>query len=448
VADPARAKRLAKRISTIVASAIEYEIKDPRLAGVTITDAKVSTKAGYFLTGDQKTLEHCPFSGVSLADNANKMHLVDLIEMQESRADEIDRISCEEEERISRGFEIDTYFTVENLERVRKAVARSGDSQLLNLRYLPAARLVYVNHKWRSSPNAGFPLGMVNGFWKPKIPDTPKDPAQQPEPHKLVSLTTSNTADALYIEPIQPLGLTAAGVISLQHALKRAIEAEFQVEPAEIGVVAVGDMAAPNIFIYEAAEGSLGILSRFADDPATLHRVVRQAQKICRFDDPDYKAKASYDDLLSYQNQRDHKTLDRFEIKDALEKLLTCTVEIQTNSDYRNYNDHYKTLLPALDPNSDLERQFLDFLYKNNLRLPDTAQKYTPGVYSQPDFFYRPGTWLFIDGSVHDKPEVKADDARKRGELHAQGMEVLVYRYDDDLSAFVASRPDIFTKVR
>lgn len=42
MADPARAKRLAKRISAIVASAIEYEIKDPRLEGVTITDAKVS----------------------------------------------------------------------------------------------------------------------------------------------------------------------------------------------------------------------------------------------------------------------------------------------------------------------------------------------------------------------------------------------------------------------
>ena len=42
MADPARARRLAKRISTIVASAIEHEIKDPRLAGVTITDAKVS----------------------------------------------------------------------------------------------------------------------------------------------------------------------------------------------------------------------------------------------------------------------------------------------------------------------------------------------------------------------------------------------------------------------
>jgi ribosome-binding factor A len=42
MADPARARRLAKRISTIVATAIEYEIKDPRLTGVTITDGKVT----------------------------------------------------------------------------------------------------------------------------------------------------------------------------------------------------------------------------------------------------------------------------------------------------------------------------------------------------------------------------------------------------------------------
>jgi len=42
MADPARARRLAKRISEIVASAIEYEIKDPGLVGITIVDAKVS----------------------------------------------------------------------------------------------------------------------------------------------------------------------------------------------------------------------------------------------------------------------------------------------------------------------------------------------------------------------------------------------------------------------
>ncbi len=42
MADPARARRLAKRISEIVASAIERENKDPGLAGVTIVDAKMS----------------------------------------------------------------------------------------------------------------------------------------------------------------------------------------------------------------------------------------------------------------------------------------------------------------------------------------------------------------------------------------------------------------------
>src|SRR6185295_6917932 len=40
--DVGRARRLSKRIGTIVASAIEYEIKDPRLAFVTVTDTKVT----------------------------------------------------------------------------------------------------------------------------------------------------------------------------------------------------------------------------------------------------------------------------------------------------------------------------------------------------------------------------------------------------------------------
>lgn len=40
--DQARASRLAKRIAQIVASALEHEVKDPRLAMVTITDARVT----------------------------------------------------------------------------------------------------------------------------------------------------------------------------------------------------------------------------------------------------------------------------------------------------------------------------------------------------------------------------------------------------------------------
>ena len=40
--DQARARRLAKRISKIVATALEHEVKDPRLNMVTVTDTKVT----------------------------------------------------------------------------------------------------------------------------------------------------------------------------------------------------------------------------------------------------------------------------------------------------------------------------------------------------------------------------------------------------------------------
>ena len=208
---------------------------------------------------------------------------------------------------------------------------------------------------------------MTTGFWKSSVPPL----EEQKEPHRLVTLWTSNLADALYLEPIQPLGLTPTGVVTLQHALKRAIELEFQIEPNEIGVVAVGSPTSPNILLYEAAEGSLGILSRFADDPAVLHAVVSRATTICRYDDEDYKAKASYDDLLSYYNQRDHRIIDRFEIRGALEKLLSCSIEVQTHHSYANYDEHYQSLLTAIDPNSRLERDFIDFLHERGLRLPD-----------------------------------------------------------------------------
>ncbi|MDN6258893.1 MAG: 30S ribosome-binding factor RbfA [Corynebacterium sp.] len=42
MADHARAARMAKRIMTIVASAIERDVKDPRLEFVTVTDCRVT----------------------------------------------------------------------------------------------------------------------------------------------------------------------------------------------------------------------------------------------------------------------------------------------------------------------------------------------------------------------------------------------------------------------
>ena len=416
-----------------------------------LTEAKVSSKTGYFMAGDAAKDSTCPFSGIDLSDNAFKEHLHDLMEMAESRAEEIDRISCEEEERVSRGYEIRTYFSVDggHIDRVRKAVATSTENALLNLRYVPAARLIHVNTQWRSQKTEGFPIGLISGDWRSSMPDTTAEAnANLKEEFRLVKLWTSNLADALYIEPIQPLGLKPDGVITLEHALKRAIERVFQVEPNEIGVVAIGDPEAPNILLYEAAEGSLGILSQFVEDVNVFHNVINQAIALCRFDDVDYKGPASYDDLLSYYNQRDHKIIDRHLIRDALEKLRICSIEIQTNTGFGSYEEQYQALLRGLDPNSSTERKFINHLYQNGLRLPDAAQKRVDGIYVQPDFYYEPRIWVFCDGTPHDEPAVKESDEAKRQAIMARGDEVWAYYYQDDLASIVAARPDIFRKVR
>ena len=381
-------------------------------------------------------IEICPFSQANLGDNANKELIHDLLEMSESRAEEIDRISCEEEERVSKGCGVTTYFSVDggNFDRVRTAFAHSSQTRLLNLRYIPAARLYHVNKQWRAQKSEGFPIGLTSGDWRAALPGPDQEVR---EDFKLVKLFTSNVADALYIEPIEALGLKPNGVITLQHALKRAIETVFQVEPNEIGVHTMGDPEQPNILIYEAAEGSLGILSQFVEDPATFSRIIAAAQAICRFDAPEYLAPASYDDLLSYYNQRDHKVIDRHYIENALEKLALCKIEIQSNTAFRDYEEQYQSMLRNLDPNSSTERAF-----------PDAAQKRLDGIYCQPDFYYEPCFWVFCDGSPHDDPAVQQRDAEQRQLILARGDEVWVWHYRENLASAVAKRSDVFRKVR
>ncbi|MBL8204746.1 MAG: DEAD/DEAH box helicase [Blastocatellia bacterium] len=411
-----------------------------------LSEAKVSTKAGYYLTGEAMKDSTCPFTGENLGDNANKEELRNLMEMTESRAEEIDRISCEEEERTSRGYKIDTYFSVDgHLHRVRKAIAFASDQALLNIRYIPAARLYHVNSQWRSQQTAGFPLGMISGNWRPSMPDPGENLR---EDFQLVKLQTSNLADALYLEPIQALGLRSDGVITLQYAIKRAIEEEFQVEPNELGVVSLGRQEAPNILLYEAAEGSLGILSQFVEDVQVFHRVIERAITICRFDDADYKGPASYDDLLSYYNQRDHRVINRHLIQDALERLRICEIEVQTNSGFQNYEEHYQAMRRALDQTSSTELKFIEYLYQNGLRLPDSAQERVDGIFVQPDFYYEPRIWVFCDGTPHDDPAVQIEDEAKRQAIMARGDEVWVYHYKENLAEKIAARSDIFRKVR
>lgn len=83
MADAPRARKLSKRIAQIVASALEHEVKDPRLARVTITDVKLTgdlhdATVYYTVLGDN--LDTAPdFQGVAAALESAKGVLRSLV---------------------------------------------------------------------------------------------------------------------------------------------------------------------------------------------------------------------------------------------------------------------------------------------------------------------------------------------------------------------------------
>jgi len=411
-----------------------------------LTRAKVCRSSGYWMMGDEYQNETCPVTGVALSEGDNDIRYTDLLDMAETRSERMMRISCEEEERLSRGYDISTYFSVPaGIDTIKKARVTNEGEDFIYLRYIPVARLVQINEKWRVSKEDGFLMGMRSGIWKRQsVLDRP----DQSEEHRRVKLFTTDTADALYIEPTKPLALKNNGILTLQYALKQAIENVFQIESREIGATLIGDPERPNILLYESSEGSLGVLSQFVDDPSTFNKVISEAIHLCRFDNSDYTEPASYDDLLSYYNQRDHQKINRFLIKDALEKLKICKIEIISNPAFRDYNEHYQHLLKSFDPSSSTELEFLGYLYKHGYRLPDKAQQYMEGIYSQPDFFYEPDIHVFCDGKPHDDPKVRKHDKEVRQAIRNKGEQVIVYYYKDQIESVIKKRPDVFKKVK
>lgn len=408
--------------------------------------AKASLQSGYFLTGKDTELDTCPLTGAPLSSDKNKKDFINLVEMSETRGVQKDRISCDEEERASQGFNLDTYFSVPaGIETTTQAKVLSGGEHLLNLRYMPSAMLYTISTGWRKTNEDSFRIGVNSGFWRSHS----FEPKEDSEEVKKIQLYTNDTADALYIQPIKALGLDYNGIITLMYALKRAIEIEFQVESREISVVHIGDEQNPNILIYESAEGSLGVLSQLVASSDVFNNIVRKAIDICRFEEKEYKAPASYDDLLSYYNQRHHLLIDRFLIKEKLDVLKESNVEILSKSSgHESYEEHYQTLLKQVDKTSITEVNFLKFLYDRGLRLPDGAQEKHEDIYVMPDFHYDNRFWIFCDGTPHDKPEVKEKDKKQRQALMNKGQFPIVFYYKDNWDEVIKKWPNIFKKVK
>lgn len=416
---------------------------------------KICPKTGYFLYDKQYGYEVDPITNEPLQLDTERHVHTTLLEIAETRAYELQRITCQEEERVKKGYDIQTYFSVDGgFENTTQGIVRIDGDKLLHLHYMPTCRIFKLNLKWKASKEQGFTLNIKNGQWQSKQKKAELIQAREGDSVKDVKLFTSNTANAIYIQPIKalPLGGGPNGVITLMFALKRAIENYFQVESNEIGATIMGEESAPNILIYEASEGSLGVLSQIMDSPSVYSGIMAEAYRLCFYirdvETTGAVLPATYDDLLSFYNQQYHEQIDRNLIRDALKMLRESQVEIVSNKAFADYDAHYEFLQAARDANSSTEDQFLQFLYQRGIRLPDEAQPQVDKMYVRPDFFYKPNIYIFCDGTPHDNPTTRAEDNNKRASLKNAGYQVLSWHYSDSLPDFVAKRPDIFNKVK
>ncbi|MFA6402883.1 MAG: DEAD/DEAH box helicase [Salinivirgaceae bacterium] len=421
-------------------------------AELKLESGKVCPKTGYFLYDKQYGYEVDPIINEPLQLDTKKHLHTTLIEMAETRAYELQRITCQEEERTKKGYDIQTYFSVDGgFENTVEGIVSVSNEKLLHLHYLPTCRIFKLNLKWRASKEYGYAINLNTGYWQNKAQ---KEENIDKDEVKEVKLFTSDTANALYIQPIKSLGLKSGGgsVITLMYAVKRAIENYFQVESNEIGATIMGEDEAPNMLIYESAEGSLGVLSQLVDNPVIYKAIMQEAYKVCFYkngvEEEGEVLPATYDDLLSYYNQHYHQQIDRNLVRDALKNLKESSIEIITNKSFSSYDEQYHFLEAARDHNSNTEEKFLKFLFEKGIKLPDEAQPKVEAMFVRPDFYYKPNVCIFCDGTPHDNPEVKKDDLEKRSALKNAGYQVLSWYYMDSLVDFVSKRPDIFKSVK
>ena len=418
---------------------------------------KLSQDTGYaFLDMDAEMANIDPITRNELKNGVNSEYKTTLIEMAETEGVPQERISCVEEERMSSGYRIEEYFRYPQcIEHTENLLISKGNENLLNLIYGQATELIKINRKLNRADHEGFSIDKRNGKWLAQK-DLENEEIQANS--KDVMIFARDTADTLYIQPMQALGLNKIQTVSLSYAIKRGIEKLFQVEENEIGVRVLGKEETPNILIFESAEGSLGILSQLVQEPAKLQELFTESYKSMHFD-PETREetelgkslpKASYQDLLSYYNQREHDILDRRSIKGTLEYLMDC--EFSAVQEGNDRHAQYQYLLENYDKNSSTEKKLIDYLYKNNLALPDKAQVNMPDFYISADFVYNTGNGpviIFCDGSVHDDPELKAADGHKRQLLRETGLyDVIEWHYSEDIESLVIRRKDIFRKVK
>jgi len=303
-----------------------------------------------------------------------------------------DRITSDEEERARRGFEVLVSYRF-GPASARRAQARTNAVEV-ELAYGDSTTVHRANlgrRNRRDQAGVGFLLDLESGRWLTET--EADDPGRRVAKRVVPYVEDRRNALVLVFQP-HPL---PDALLTLQHALLRAIAVTFELEDSELAVEPLPNRLAPRqILLYEASEGGAGVLRRLVDEPDQLARVAKTALDLLHFtpvddhltsdDSPgraDACGQACYECLLSYTNQPDHERLDRHLVRDLLQALTVARVWQEPSPSLVGESTE-----PPTATDDPVRREFLRVLERYGHRQPTATGVLVPGTTVTPDFRY------------------------------------------------------------
>lgn len=407
--------------------------------------ARLCPACGYGHFRSQRDADRCVSCGASLSGAQEIKNLYRIENVSTRRAE---RITANEEERVRQGYEMQTTLQFAEMEgKLHMVTTLVEDDQgpLLELQYGQSATVWRMNFGWRRRKEKaiqGFMMNPVTGHWVGGVDDGNGEtepegeaPPDKTPPQRIVPYV-EDRRNILIVRPHFRLGvLEAETLTTLQYALKRGIEAVYQLEESELmaELLPTRDNR-QSILLFEAAEGGAGVLTRLATEPEALSAVAAKALEVMHFGAPpagqpwarkslaeelDRDGKplcdaGCYRCLLSYYNQPDHTLIDRKD-KDADGLLLDILCRLTLARSHqgtqgRDPSEHDAEL--ARTAGSSLEQAWLNHVGEHGYRKPDRGQHRIAGAKACADFFYDDlNLAVFVDGPHHETGAQRSQDA-------------------------------------
>jgi len=383
----------------------------------------------------------------------------------------VERISINDEDRQRQGFELQTTYRFlpgpDGRIQQQKADVLQGEGSLAELTYAPAARIWRINRGWRrrkDKEQLGFYINPITGTWsKQDAPDGGDDAGNDDNlmdavPNQRIVPFVEDHRNLLILAPVHPLPLEA--MATLQAALKRGIEMTFQIEESELVAEPLPKLDERRaLLFYEAAEGGAGVLTRLANDPASLAMVASNALQVIHHRVPedgiwrlhDLPALEDTDDhgnrrceagcyqcLLSYFNQPDHEHINRRhpEVLKLLVAMANSQVRARPNTAALFAPDSAPQN-PTLD-DTPLTR-WLNALHKAGLPAPDAVNVTVNQGAATAAAQYKAARALVFLAPV---------DAVTSATLHDKGWQVLDFSDPNSWQASFAEHATVFGSAR